>query len=221
MLGTTAAVFAHEIANPLHGLSMCIEVVKKLLTGSAVTNPQALQAIAAASLEIERLTVLLKDYRTLSRPQSSNFELTDLRKLTADVLAPQLNAYKQLGVVFDTQFEADLPSITLEPVRMKQAILNLCQNAVEAMPDGGTLTLRSYVSEKQMIIEVSDSGIGIPDGLDVFQPFKTTKRDGTGLGLPIVRQIVTDHKGTVDYVSEIGKGTAFRIMLPINNGLLR
>jgi signal transduction histidine kinase len=100
---------------------------------------------------------------------------------------------------------------------MKQAILNLCQNAVDAMPNGGTLTLTGYRSEDEIVMEVSDSGTGIPEGLDVFQLFKTTKREGTGLGLSIVQQIISDHRGMVDYVSAIGKGTAFRIVLPISN----
>jgi signal transduction histidine kinase len=113
------------------------------------------------------------------------------------------------------QFDEQLPPAWIDPAKMKQAILNLCQNGVEAMPNGGALTLKGYGAQDSVVMEISDTGTGIPDGLDVFQLFKTTKRDGTGLGLSIVQQIVSDHKGTVDYVSELGKGTTFRIVLPM------
>jgi PAS domain S-box-containing protein len=216
-LGTTAAVFAHEIGNPLNGLSTSIEVVKTLLTTFPAIDPLVAETIETASLEVNRLATLLKDYRSFARPQGLNLESTNLGKLVEEVLASQIRRYADLGVAVKTQFEEQLPSILIDPAKMKQAILNLCQNAVDAMPNGGTLTLTGYRSEDEIVMEVSDSGTGIPEGLDVFQLFKTTKREGTGLGLSIVQQIISDHRGMVDYVSAIGKGTAFRIVLPISN----
>ena len=100
---------------------------------------------------------------------------------------------------------------------MKQVILNLCKNAMEAMPDGGTLTCKVYQLEERINLEISDSGVGVSDGLDVFQLFKTTKPYGTGLGLPIVEQIVRDHNGTIYYVTEKGKGTTFTVSLPLSH----
>jgi signal transduction histidine kinase len=99
---------------------------------------------------------------------------------------------------------------------VKQVILNLCKNAVEAMPEGGSLTLKGYLSGADtIVVEVSDTGIGIPEGMDIFEIFRTTKPDGTGLGLPLVSQIVSAHRGTVDYFSEPGKGTTFKLTLPV------
>jgi two-component system sensor histidine kinase HydH len=98
---------------------------------------------------------------------------------------------------------------------MKQVILNLYKNAVEAMPNGGGLTLRTACSEEGISLQIADTGAGIADGLDVFQLFKTTKPEGTGLGLPIVKQIISEHRGTISYVSEPGKGTTFTIVLPL------
>ena len=83
------------------------------------------------------------------------------------------------------------------------------------MPDGGVLTIKAYRGNDNVILEFGDTGVGIPDGFDPFHLFKTTKREGTGLGLPIVQQIISDHHGTVDYVSEVGKGSTFRISLPL------
>lgn len=82
------------------------------------------------------------------------------------------------------------------------------------MPNGGTLSLKGYSSGEQVILEILDSGVGIPDGVDIFEPFTTTKSTGTGLGLMLVRQVVAAHGGTITYTSEPGKGTTFRLTLP-------
>jgi signal transduction histidine kinase len=108
-----------------------------------------------------------------------------------------------------------VPAILVDPEKIKQVILNLCKNAVEAMPEGGRLTVKATASEGEVMLEVTDTGEGIAHGIDVFQLFRTTKPEGTGLGLPIVQQIISDHKGTIKYRSEIGKGTTFTVVLPV------
>lgn len=216
-LGTTAAVFAHEIGNPLNGLSTSIEIVKELLAASPAIDPLVEETIENARLEISRLTALLEDYRSFAKPQGLKLESTDIAALLEEVLAAQLRRYGDLGVSVKTQFEEDLPAMMMDPAKMKQAILNLCQNAVDAMPGGGTLTVKGYRSQDGAVLEICDTGSGIPGDLDVFQLFKTTKPDGTGLGLSIVQQIISDHGGTVNYTSEVGKGTRFRIVLPSRN----
>ncbi|MEK6613960.1 MAG: ATP-binding protein, partial [Candidatus Binatota bacterium] len=87
---------------------------------------------------------------------------------------------------------------------------------IEAMPQGGTLTLRAHNAEEQVVLEVVDTGLGIPDGVDIFEPFATTKTWGTGLGLVIVRQIVSAHGGNITYATERGKGTVFSLGLPLH-----
>jgi two-component system, LuxR family, sensor kinase FixL len=215
-LGTTAAVFAHEIGNPLNGLSTSLEIVKSLLTTSPAVDPLVAETIEVASLELDRLSNLLKDYRSFARPQGLDLESTSLGELAEEVLASQVKHYADCGVTVKMEIEEQLPSLVIDPSKIKQVILNLCQNAVDAMPNGGVLTLKGYRSQDAVVVEVSDTGTGIAVGLDVFQLFKTTKRDGTGLGLSIVQQIISDHGGTVDYLSEIGKGTTFRIVLSTN-----
>jgi signal transduction histidine kinase len=106
--------------------------------------------------------------------------------------------------------------VPVDREKIKQVILNLCKNAVEAMPEGGTLKCKAYQTAGGVILEVADTGTGIPEGLDVFQLFKTTKPYGTGLGLPIVGQIISEHHGTVDYVTKLGKGTAFIVSLQLS-----
>ena len=99
--------------------------------------------------------------------------------------------------------------------KLKQVLLNLCKNAFEAMLEGGTLTVRLHNFGEYITLEVADTGIGIPAGVDIFEPFVTTKPEGTGLGLPIVRQIIVAHSGTLTYTSEPGKGTTFTVILPL------
>ena len=214
-LGTTAAVFAHEIANPLNGLSTSLQIVSDLLDDADYHNPALRETIHGANQEILRLTSLLGDYRSLARPQTINIRASNLRQIVEEVLAPGINNYENSGITVTVEFDGNLPLVQLDPEKMKQVILNLCKNAVEAMPEGGLLTVRAYPASDNVILEFSDTGHGIPEGFDPFHLFKTTKREGTGLGLSIVQQIISDHHGTVDYVSELGKGTTFRVSLSL------
>jgi signal transduction histidine kinase len=98
--------------------------------------------------------------------------------------------------------------------KLSRVLMNLCKNAIEAMPKGGKLGLRCYMREKNMVLEVEDTGCGIPNDVNIFEPFVTSKPRGWGLGLSIVRQIVSAHNGEIEYKSEDGRGTIFKIYLP-------
>jgi PAS domain S-box-containing protein len=211
-LGTTAAVFAHEIGNPLNGISTSLQIVKSILEADKI-DPVLHETLEIAFQEVQRLATLLSDYRTFARPQRLNLRPADVTQIIEEVLSAQLPMYRATKIALQTQLE-NLPAILVDPEKIKQVILNLCKNAVEAMPNGGSLTVKATGSEGGVILEVTDTGEGIAHGLDVFQLFRTTKPAGTGLGLPIVQQIISDHKGTITYRSEMGKGTTFTIVLP-------
>jgi PAS domain S-box-containing protein len=216
ILGTTAAVFAHEIGNPLNGLSTSLQLVSKRIAGS-VHDPLVEETLEIARQELQRLTALLNDYRSFARPQKIKIEPTDLRQMFEEVLAPAIKHYQDCGINVELEFYEKLPLVPVDREKIKQIILNLCKNAIEAMPDGGTLRCKAYQTVDRVTIEVADTGTGIPEGLDVFQLFNTTKPEGTGLGLPIVEQIVSEHRGSVDYITEPGKGTAFMVSLPLSD----
>lgn len=127
-------------------------------------------------------------------------------------------AQEAARIIVELQFDDDVSQIMVDRDKIKQVIVNLCKNALEAMPDGGRLTLKSFCSDTSAIFEVSDTGVGIPAGVDVFHLFTTTKSYGTGLGLPIVSQIISAHGGTIDYISQPGIGTTFKISLPLQVG---
>jgi signal transduction histidine kinase len=182
-------------------------------TGSK-TDPVLQETLEIAFQEVQRLATLLSDYRTFARPQRLNLRPADLTQIIEEVLSAQLPTYRATKVALQTHLEK-VPTMIVDREKIKQAILNLCKNAVEAMPNGGSLIVKATHSQDSVVLEVSDTGEGIADGVDVFQLFRTTKLDGTGLGLPIVQQIISDHKGTITYRSEVGKGTTFTIVLPV------
>jgi signal transduction histidine kinase len=110
--------------------------------------------------------------------------------------------------------EPDVPPLPADRDKLKQAFLNLLNNSMEAMAAGGKIEITVSASSDMVNIRIADSGPGIPADIDIFQPFATTKNYGTGLGLVIVRQIITAHHGTISYSSQPGKGTIFVISLP-------
>jgi PAS domain S-box-containing protein len=212
-LGTTAAVFAHEIANPLNGVSTSLQIVSDFLAESDFHDPAVKETLDGAHQEIRRMTTLLGDYRSLARPQTLEIQPSNLRQIIDEVLAPYISIYKASGISVKVESAENLQLVEVDVAKIKQVILNLCKNAVEAMPTGGLLIVKAFRAGENVVMEFTDTGHGIPDGFDPFHLFKTTKREGTGLGLPIVQQIVSDHHGTVDYVSEVGKGATFRVTL--------
>ena len=210
VLNTTAALFAHEVASPLQGMSASLQLMESGLQ----TNHDAVLTMRTFRREVDRLIILLNEFRSASVPRSLNLKSSDLREIVEEALAIQLIVYRNAGVNVRFDFEDGLPALEIDPPKIKQVILNLCNNALDAMPKGGDLNIRFYSLATTVILEIADTGIGMPAGLDPFALFKTTKADGTGLGLPIVEQIVLAHKGKIEYTSEPGRGTTFKIVLP-------
>ena len=215
-IGLTAAELAHEIANPLQWMLTTVQLMQEDLangnTDAVASWKENLQDFRDG---ISRLRTMLRDFRTLAHPENLSLTTVPVQALISEIrkiILPQL-ATADIGIAY--QVPPDLPLITVDTDKMRQVLLNLCNNAIEATPPGGTLTVKALVVPENVVIEVIDTGAGIPQGFDVFRPFATTKEQGTGLGLMIVRQIVAAHGGSISYRSEMGKGTTFRIDLPI------
>ena len=216
-IGTTAAKIGHELANPLNGMSLTIQLLEqRLRKQSSLVDTQITSTVNRLHTEVSRLSTLLEQFRSLSRREKFTFQRTTLTALVGEAIEIELPRYAELGIQVECSFLSNLPTITVDIDKMKQVIFNLTKNAAEAMAGGGKISLKGSTSDDRVVLEISDTGTGIPPGIDIFEPFFTTKPQGTGLGLSIVQQIVTAHGGSITYRSEHGKGTTFVISLPQN-----
>jgi PAS domain S-box-containing protein len=214
-IGATAAKVAHEIGNPLNGMSLTAQRLERYLTGQPCYSDQAVQAtLRRLRDEIGRLNQLLHDFRSLSRREHFYFQPTSLAMIAGEIFATEAENYAAKDIRVELHFPPDLPLVHVDRDKLKQALWNLCKNAVEAMPQGGTLRLKAHRSRNEVILEIEDTGVGIPPDVDIFEPFTTTKSSGSGLGLMVVRQIVSGHGGNLTHTSTPGKGTTFRLTLP-------
>jgi signal transduction histidine kinase len=217
LLRTAAAVFAHEIANPLNAVSTCMQILKSEIDHVNERKSVFHDMIESASAEIERLARLLNDFRSFARPQAVDFRPTHLQKVIEEALAVEMAGLSASGIAVDLDLQP-LPALMLDGDKMREAILNLFKNAEEAMPGGGRLTIRGRVrkQDKAAVVEVSDTGVGVPAGVDVFQLFVTTKPGASGLGLPIAAQIIASHGGRIQRIPGREPGTTFEILLPLS-----
>ncbi|HEY5543660.1 MAG TPA: PAS domain S-box protein, partial [Candidatus Binatia bacterium] len=214
-IGATAAKIGHELANPVNGMSLTIQLLEQRL--SRQINPPDHQTYATVKRlkdEIIRLNELTRQFREFVRKEKYDFRLTELRNLIDDVIKLYGPDFAERGIQIETAVSSDLPAVKVDGNKIKQVLLKLLKNAVEAMPRGGKVTIEARATQKTVILEITDTGVGIPVDVDAFEPFVTTKKEGTGIGLVIVRQIVTAHGGGISYRSQPGQGTSFRIELP-------
>ena len=213
LVGTMAAVFAHEVANPLSGLFASLRFVENDLEKNNFDVPFLRATVQGAMREVDRLVSLLNEFRSLGLPQSLDLKLSDLQEIIEEILTSETLACRTAGIAIETDFES-LPLIKMDSAKMKQVVLNLCKNAIEAMREGGCLRVKVYRSDTMVVLEISDDGIGVQHGVNIFELFKTTKPYGSGLGLAVVQQIVSAHNGTINYTTEAGRGTTFKVCLP-------
>jgi signal transduction histidine kinase len=217
VLAHLAAGLAHEIRNPLHSIRINATAAEQYVDVAAADRDakEVAESLHTIKSETSRLTDLLNNYLGMVRPEKEVVTI-DLRDLTRRVI--QLVGYTARQSRIDIRLEGDepLPAVRGIPDRLQQAILNLVLNAIQAMPDGGSLSLRTDASEGVVRLTVSDTGPGLPQELadQLFDTRVTTKPGGTGLGLPLVRMIVEAHGGSVWYRSVADRGASFTVVLP-------
>jgi protein-histidine pros-kinase len=210
-IGMTAGIFAHEIANPLNTISCTAQFVKSSLPAEYSGLMDDL------TTEIGHLESLLNQFRSLNKLAELRLAAIDLTTFVERAVKINHPYWSELGIRIVTDYTPTL-TINGDPEKLYQVILNLSKNAIESMAGGGTLTLRTYASGDDAVLDITDSGSGIPESVNVFELFTTTKPKGTGLGLYVARQIVSAHNGTITYSTEPGKGTTFRVQLPKTPG---
>lgn len=216
VMGASAAVLAHEMSNQLNVISFAAQMMEQHIAKQNAEDDTVRLLVPGLKRGLDQLGSLLNEFRTLGQPQRLNLQSTNLLSLVTELLKSVQTQYDMQGIRIELEMPPHLSPIPIDRQKFKQALLNLCKNAVEAMPDGGTLTVRIYRSRRTVFVEIRDSGMGIPEGVDIFEPFVTTKAQGSGLGMAVVRQVIVAHGGTITYTSQKGQGTTFRLCLPIS-----
>ena len=214
-VGQTSATLAHEIGNPLNNMVLTAKVLERRLKKLGVEDERAHGSLASITEEIRRLNDLLDEFRSLAKRQRLEMRPLDLRSMIDRVCQEHRASLTIHGVTIAHRIPEALPTIHADQGKLKQVLLNLCKNAVEAMPEGGGIEVTCRTDPEEAVIEITDTGPGIPEGLDVFEPFKTTKDQGTGLGLAIAKRIVGGHGGSITHRPASGGGTTFEIRLPL------
>ena len=216
-LGAMAAGLAHEIRNPLAG----VKGAAQYLQGEDLQD-ESVEMLQVIIDEVDRLDIVVSQFLDYARPFDLRLEQEHLNALVTH----SLTLLKAQGIPDEVEviqdLAGDLPSISVDATRLAQVLINLLRNALQAMPDGGTLTIRTRrftdrAGGSQMELTVRDTGTGIgKEHVEkLFLPFFTTKKDGTGLGLAICHRIVKAHGGDLDVQSRAGKGAAFFVRLPL------
>ena len=213
-LGRITAGVAHEVKNPLNSMRLWLENLKASLP-EGENMPQ--QAVRVLDNEIDRLDTVVKRFLDFTRPPAMHQEETSLKDLLEDVLAVGKPQMDRANVKVEARFVNDVPAVLVDRQLLKQALMNLFLNAVEAMPGGGRLTVSLERRGETASIEIQDTGRGIPPELTqrVFQLFFTTRPGGSGIGLATAFRTVQFLNGSIDFKSEVGRGTTFRIELPL------
>lgn len=215
-MGKLAAGLAHELKNPLSTLKLNLQLLQEDL--AQLPNAEASRNRAATLWKVaDRLAQTLDDFLRYAGRIELRRQVVELNTVVQDLVDFFLPQAQAAGVRMHTSLALERPRCNLDLNLFKQAILNLILNAQQAMSDGGDMIIRTHVSKESAFLDISDTGVGIPrENMEhIFEAYYTTKKRGTGLGLPTTRRIIEEHQGHISVTSEPTKGTNFRIELPL------
>jgi two-component system sensor histidine kinase HydH len=212
-VGEAAAYVSHEIKNPLMVIGGMASQVERHLP----EDPASQEKLRIIQKEVKRLESFLGELRDFLRPVQPCRQEIDLNQVIQEVKALMGDAMAEKGVRLVDRLNPNLPAIEADPNQIKQVLLNLVKNALEAIEGKGEIVLSSGFKNAQVWFAVQDMGKGMPDEVleKIFHPFYTTKDKGTGLGLAVINKIVTDHHGTITVASAAGSGSTFTVRLPV------
>ncbi|UCE42632.1 MAG: PAS domain S-box protein [Candidatus Aminicenantes bacterium] len=229
-LGQLAASVVHEVNNPLAGIMVYVKLLQKKFKENNIQVESTEKQLQKMEQELDRTTRIIRNLLTFARQSEPSMNPIDINKALDAALLLVGNQINLENIALEKNFDPDLPQVLADFDKIQQVLLNITLNAIQAMPDGGNLTITSSVAKNVKIgdswtdavrIDIQDTGIGIPkENLKkLFTPFFTTKEKGkgVGLGLSVVHGIIGKHKGKLDVESEIGVGTTFSIYLEVMN----
>ncbi|MGQ9454488.1 MAG: GAF domain-containing protein [Armatimonadota bacterium] len=211
-VGQLAATIAHELRNPLSSIKGAAQFLQK----EYEDHPSIVEFLSIIVEEVNGLSKLTTEFLEFARPLKLELGPVDINKLIEKTLQLMSVHIADSDVVVRQHLDATLPTIEADAKQLEQVLKNIVLNALQAMPDGGVLTVETGPVPGGVYFAVTDTGIGIPDDKieHIFQPFVTTKTKGTGLGLSVVRKIVGNHGGKIEVATQLGKGSTFKVCLP-------
>jgi signal transduction histidine kinase len=212
-IGRLAAGIAHEIGNPLTSVFSFVQILKEIEQDEF--KKESLQTIHFHINRISEILKQLSGFTKMPMGEARECQLNDTIETSVTLIQYDKRAK---DITIKKELSPSLPMITIDCNQLSQVFVNLILNAIDAMHDGGTLTVRSFLRGDDIVMQFQDTGIGIPPGnlIKIFDPFYTTKEKGTGLGLAVSYNIVKKLNGTLTVESEVGKGTVFTITLPVS-----
>ncbi|MCB1043209.1 MAG: hypothetical protein KDC35_09730 [Acidobacteria bacterium] len=217
-VGTLASGLAHEIRNPLNSMNMNIQLMQEELEEDGIADrPELTEMFDATRREIQRLEKLVSAFLSYARPTQLLLQPASINELTQSILRFLDPELKQRRIDLVTDFADSLPTVNLDDSQMRQALLNVIQNAIHVLQAEQTLNITTRAAAgDRVLVEIEDSGPGIAplELANIFKVFYSTKRGGTGLGLPIAQRIVESHGGGIKVESEVGRGTKVTFILP-------
>ncbi len=222
-IGKMAAVVAHEINNPLSGILTYARLVKRWILKISTPVPKQEEMVGSLDIiatESKRCGDLVQNLLSFSRVSPMNLAWCDLAQVIDRCVKLVQHKMDLAGVQLNLELAPELPPVHCDPAQIEQVVLAMVINAIDALPQGGNLWISTEAREAQILLTVRDDGIGIPDEhmAHIFEPFYTTKESGgSGLGLAISQNIVERHGGVIEVESVVGRGTTFKILLPVDS----
>jgi signal transduction histidine kinase len=219
-----AAGVAHEIGNPLNALSIHLQLIDRELEQLDEHHRDSLrELLSVARKEVSRLDLIITQFLRAIRPSKPKLFPARIETLLKETLSLLKHDIQSRDIRVQINSPSDLPRIRVDRQQMKQAFFNVIKNAFQAMKDGGALTINISTLDRFLAISFVDTGPGVNAGESgrIFEPYHTTKPDGTGLGLMVVQRILQDHNGTIEFHSEPGIGTTVTLVLPFGEPQVR
>lgn len=216
-LTTLAAGVAHEIKNPLGSIGIHIQLIQKALSQGAALRPQTiLKYLDVVNEELDRLNGIVVDFLFAVRPMDIQPVRGSLNKLVTDIAEFLKFEFEEANIQLKLELEKNDDTVLMDERYLKQAILNILKNSMYAMPQGGTIKISTLRTGEELRLMISDTGEGISEeNLEkIFEPYFTTRPDGTGLGLTLVYKIVKEHGADIQVISRPGQGTTVTIVFP-------